>query len=314
MKVLILAGGFATRLWPLSEKRTKPLLPVAGKPIVSHLVEKIPEEVEVIVSTNEQFKKHFEEWRNKFFPLRNVNILVEPSLSESEKKGAIGAISYAINKERIDDDLLVLAGDNLFTFDLTDFVRSFKGNAIIATYDIKSIEKAKKFGVLDIKDGKIVDFEEKPLNPKSSTVSTLCYVLPKNTLLELKKFVKTGKDNAGDFIAHLVKNTTFDIEPYIFSGLWFDVGSFEAYLDANKNLQKEPIISDGVSISPNSKIIGSSSIGENTEIKDSMIEDSIVMENCKILNSSLRNCVVDESCVIKDVTLENQLLRNKTII
>ncbi|NTU69922.1 NTP transferase domain-containing protein, partial [bacterium] len=70
MKAIILAGGFATRLWPLSEQRAKPLLPIAGKAIVSHLAESLPEDVELIISTNEQFEKSFKDWKNKHFPLR----------------------------------------------------------------------------------------------------------------------------------------------------------------------------------------------------------------------------------------------------
>ena len=313
MKALILAGGFATRLWPLSEKRTKPLLLVGGKPIVSHLVEKIPKDLEIIISTSEQFKEHFEKWKEKHFRDRKIKILAEPSKSEKDKKGAVGAMSYAISQHEIDDDLLILAGDNILDFDLGDFIKSFKGNSLVAVYDIGDREAAKKFGVVEIKDNKIVDFEEKPSEPKSSTVSTLCYILPKETLGVLKEFAKTGKDNAGDLIAHLVKETPHDIEPFVFSGFWFDVGSFEAYLEANKKLQTKPIISKEAEVK-NSKIIGSSYICDGTVVLDSTIEDSVIMENCKIVNSVIRNCVIDDGCVIKDATLENQLIRGRTII
>lgn len=313
MKALILAGGFATRLWPLSEKRTKPLLPVGGKPILSHLVEKIPLGLEIIVSTNEQFREHFEDWKEKI-SRKNLDILIEPSKSEKDKKGAVAAIGYALEQKNIADDLLVLAGDNLLDFDLGDFIKKFKGNALVAVYDIGSKEAAKKFGVLDIKDNKIIDFEEKPLHPKSSTVSTLCYILPKKTLGFLKKFAQKGKDNAGDFIAYLVKDTPFDIEPFIFSGFWFDIGSFEAYLEANKRLQKEPIVSSKARVSSDSKIIGSSFIRDGSTIECSTIENSVIMENCKVINSTLRNCVIDDGCVIKDITLENQLIKSETII
>lgn len=314
MKALILAGGFATRLWPLSEKRTKPLLPVAGKPIISHLVEKIPEEVEIIVSTNEQFKDHFEEWKNKHFLERNIKILVEPSKSEKEKKGAVGAISYAVEEHDIDDDLLVLAGDNLITFDIKDFINKFDGNNLVAFYDIGDKEEAKKFGVVEIKDNQVIDFEEKPSEPKSTIVSTLCYILQKEALGDLKEFAKTGKDNAGDFIAFLIKGTSSIVRPFIFSGFWFDIGSFEAFLEANKKLFNEPIISDLAKICLESKVIGSSFISEDTIIKNSTIENCTIMEGCEIEGSTLRNCVIDSHCKIKNANLENQLIRNKTVI
>jgi len=313
MKAIILAGGFATRLWPLSEQRAKPLLPIAGKAIVSHLAESLPEDVELIISTNQQFEKSFKEWKEKFFPKRNIKILVEPSKSEKDKKGAVGAISYAIDSHKIDDDVLVLAGDNLFTFDLSDFASKFNRNGMVAVYDLDNLEDAKKFGVVEIKNNKIIGFEEKPLEPKSKTVSTLCYVLPKESIPYLREFAKTGKDNAGDFIKHLIEETPFDVEPYVFSGSWFDIGSFEAYMEANKSLQKYPMIHETAKV-VNSKITGSTVIGENCVITDSVIKDSIVMENCKVINSEVNESVIDFESYIKDAKLEKQLIRNNTII
>ncbi len=313
MKAVILAGGFATRLWPLSEQRAKPLLPVAGKAIVSHLVVSLPKDVEIIISTNQQFEKTFNEWKNKEFKDRNIKILVEPAVSESEKKGAIGGISYAVEECKIDDDLVVLAGDNLFTFDLAHFVSKYKGKTMVAVYDIESLEDAKKFGVVEVLDDKIIDFEEKPKKPKSTIVSTLCYILPKKSLPYLQEFAKTGKDNAGDFIAYLVKDAPFEVEPYVFSGSWFDIGSFEAYLEANKKLQKSPIIDKNSKIE-NSEIKGSSVIGQNAQIINSAIEDSIIMENCKIENCKIRDSVIDFDSSIKNVKIEKQLIRNNTII
>ncbi|NTU69756.1 NDP-sugar synthase, partial [bacterium] len=288
-------------------------LPIAGKAIVSHLAESLPEDVELIISTNEQFEKSFKDWKNKHFPLRNIKILVEPAKSEKDKKGAVGAISYAIDSHKIDDDVLVLAGDNLFTFDLSDFASKFNGNGMVAVYDLDDIEEAKKFGVVEIKNGKIVGFEEKPMDPKSKTVSTLCYVLPKESIPYLREFAKTGKDNAGDFIKHLIEETPFDVEPYVFSGSWFDIGSFEAYMEANKNLQKAPLIHETAKVI-DSKITGSTVIGENCLIENSVIKDSIIMENCKIVDSEINESVVDFESSIKDANLEKQLIRNNTII
>lgn len=313
MKAVVLAGGFATRLWPLSERRAKPLLPIAGKEIVSHLVEKLPKDIEIIISTNEQFEKPFKDWKRAKFPKRNIKILVEPVATEGEKKGAIGGISYAISECKIDDDLVVLAGDNLFTFDLAHFVSEYKGNALVAVYDIESREKAKKFGVVHIQNNKIVEFEEKPQKPKSSIVSTLCYILPKESLPYLKEFAKKGKDNAGDFIAYLVKNSPFDVEPYIFSGSWFDVGSFEAYLEANKKIQETPIIDKSAKVEK-SQISGASLVGKDTKIINSKIEDSVIMEGCKIENCTIKDSVIDFDSSIKNAKLEKQLIRNNTII
>jgi len=314
MKVLILAGGFATRLWPLSEKKTKPLLPVGGKSIISHLVDKINPDLEIVISTNEQFEDQFQDWKEKNYPDRNINILVEPSKSEKDKKGAIGAIGYAVETYNIHDDLLVVAGDNLITFDINEFINKFDGNSLVAFYDKKDREAAKKFGVVEIKDNKVIDFEEKPSEPKSTIVSTLCYILQKEVLGDLKEFIKTGKDNAGDFIAFLVNNKSFIVRPFVFSGLWFDIGSFEAYLEANTQIQGSPIISEKALVSEDSKILGSSFIESEVVIENSIIEHSVIMEGCKIKNSTIRNCIIDDNCVMTNVTLENQMVRNKTKI
>src|SRR5688572_20463327 len=111
MKALLLAGGYATRLWPLTEGIAKPLLIVGDKPLLSHVVDSIPETIKIIVSTNEDFGQDFENWKREFHPKRDITIFIEPS-SRDKQLGALGAISYAIKKFG-EDDYLISAGDNI---------------------------------------------------------------------------------------------------------------------------------------------------------------------------------------------------------
>src|SRR3982751_3489927 len=113
MKALILAGGFATRLWPLTENVAKPLLIVGDKPLINHIIDDIPE-MPVIVSTNEIFAGDFREWKEKYYPARDITVFVEPT-SRDKQLGALGALAYAI-KEFGDDDYLISAGDNIYSF------------------------------------------------------------------------------------------------------------------------------------------------------------------------------------------------------
>ena len=111
MQGIILAGGFATRLWPLTEKTPKPLLPLAGRPLLSHIVDKLPKNITLYVSTNLAYKDQFENWK-KDFEDRDIKIFIEDAEDENEKLGALFSVAHCISKNKIDDDLLLIAGDN----------------------------------------------------------------------------------------------------------------------------------------------------------------------------------------------------------
>lgn len=188
-----------------------------------------------------RFENHFRYW------LRGVTqraqsitrLVVEPAGREEEKLGAIGAIGYVLDKENLtNDDLLIVAGDNLFEFRLPDFVDFYKKyeSPIVAFCDLKSIDRVKgKYGVgmLD-KNNKVIDFQEKPIQPKSSVASTACYLFPTFALEYIQQYLK-DKNNAdapGHFIAWLSRKT--DVYGFTFDGAWHDIGSLEVYDQANE--------------------------------------------------------------------------------
>ncbi|MFC2036131.1 nucleotidyltransferase family protein [Chloroflexota bacterium] len=229
MKSIILASGFGTRLYPLTINTPKCLLEYKGKPILNHIIDKIPEHVDILVTTNRKFETHFRKWQRTLD--REVVLCVEPVLTEEESLGAVGSLTYCITKANILDDILVLAGDNYFEFDLSKFISisTYYGkNALVAIHDIGDISRACQFGVVQLYKQKIVRFDEKPVEPQSTLVATGCYLLPVRIIPLLLQFVRKGEvNNLGNFIAHLAN--VDDVYTYTFTEPWVDIGSFDTY-------------------------------------------------------------------------------------
>lgn len=235
MKALILAAGYAKRLWPMTKNKPKPLLEVKGKPIIEHIIshfKEIPEIDEVLVVTNDKFALTFEQWAESIDIGLPIKIINDMTLSNDDRKGAIGDMKYAIDEEKIDDDLMVIAGDNLFEYKLSDFYKFFKEKnaSVVACKDMGSKEEVKeKFGVVELdSDKKIIGFEEKPKHPKSSLASTACYIFSKDDIKEINNYIEADNppDNAGDFIKWLANHKP--VFGFSFNKNWFDIGSFES--------------------------------------------------------------------------------------
>ncbi len=242
MKALILAAGYATRLYPLTENTPKPLLTVGNQTIIEHILEKL-EQVENIsqayVVTNDKFYPAFDDWSKKARSSLKLKVLNDGTSSNEDRLGAVGDIHFAIQKEMINDDLLVIAGDNLFGFSLLDFVDCFwkKNSSIVAFHDLKNVEKVKgKYGVGILKGSKVVDFEEKPLNPKSSLASTACYLFKKKDLAQIEMVARKKADAIGNLITHLAEHS--EVHGFVFEEHWFDVGTYESLEEAQKVYKK----------------------------------------------------------------------------
>jgi len=244
MKVIILAGGFSRRLLPLTKHIPKPLLPVNGRPIVDYVIEKVvgcAEIDQVLVATNLRFENHFRYWLSGLRPdIRNITRLVfEPATSEEEKPGAVRAIYRLLTQEHLtEEEILVVAGDNLFSFDLSDFIgfhRQHPGPAV-AFFDTGAVDQIRgKYGagILDTSH-KIVDFEEKPDDPKTTLAATGCYVFPPSITRHLEEFLT--RESASDAPGHFVRWLCQQVPTYgyTFKGYWFDIGSVESYDRANE--------------------------------------------------------------------------------
>jgi glucose-1-phosphate thymidylyltransferase len=226
MKCLILASGFGTRLYPLTKSKAKALLEYNGKPVISHIIDKIPQDIDILVNINRKFELDFRQWKDKIG--RAVTLCVEPVLTEEQAFGAVGSLDYWIKAKNITDDLLVIASDNYFEFDLRKFIAAYTGeHTLAAVYDIGDKSKAGQFGVVRLEGNRIVELVEKPMKPESSLVAIACYIFPPRIFPLLFLCCTEGRDNLGNFISYLVEID--QVNAYPFSDVWLDIGSLEVY-------------------------------------------------------------------------------------
>ncbi|MDD5155824.1 MAG: nucleotidyltransferase family protein [Candidatus Omnitrophica bacterium] len=247
MKALILAAGYATRLYPLTRKYPKPLLKIGEKPIIDYIIEKLSaaEDIdEIIVVTNSKFISLFTKWASRFESIpKGISLVDDLTKEEADKRGAIGDMDFVIDQRRIKDDLLVIGGDNLFEDDLSKFLSFAKGKSpspVIGMYDLKSREQASKYGVLKIdKDGGVIDFQEKPKNPESALIAMCLYYFAKEKLGLIKEYLneRSSKGDAmGFYIDWLRKKEK--VYGFVFSGRWYDIGDHKFYEEANRTFTR----------------------------------------------------------------------------
>jgi len=233
VKALILAAGYATRLSPLTDDFPKQLLPVGGRPIVDWIVENIRRAgiTDIRLVTNARFAPLFDEWAD------GVTILDDGTSTNETRLGAIGDIRFA----ELDDEALIVAGDNLFDYELADFIafwRGLDGGSAVAVHDVGSKELAKRYGVIAVDgDGRIVDFAEKPEEPASTLVATATYLYTRAHLGLVDTYLAEGNppDQPGHLVAWLHRREP--VFAYRFDGGWYDVGDLGQLLEADNRLR-----------------------------------------------------------------------------
>jgi glucose-1-phosphate thymidylyltransferase len=242
MKVIILAAGYATRLYPLTLTQPKPLLPVAGKPMVEYVLDNLAPIGgidRIYVVTNAKFAGHFQKWADNYRETKaklNFTIVNDGSTDDSNKLGAIGDIHYVLKNEKVDDDLIIVAGDNLFSEKLEGFgkfVRE-KNAPVLAVYDVKNLEEIKKYNSISVDgNGRITFFEEKPKNPTSTITGIALYYYPKSALKLIDQYIAEGNnpDQPGRLVQWLYPRTPF--YTWRVPGIWYDIGSKETLEEAN---------------------------------------------------------------------------------
>ncbi len=299
MRTVILAGGYATRLWPLTQDRAKPLLPVAGKPIIEYIFTKLPAELgRPLLSTNARFAPDFKRWGEE----RGVEfeLIVEPTRSEAEKLGTIGALRFLVEERGINEDLLVIGGDNLFEFELQEMIATYHGRPLLALHELKDPERVRgRYGVAVVRDGRIVEFQEKPEEPRSTLVSTACYLYPAEILPLFGEFLAAaprGHDAPGYFNQWLLTKG-LELEAFIFTEPWYDIGDRESYIQANLDYAgTDPVISP------------------DAQIEDSSIRRSVVLAGARVRNSLLEGCVVGEEAELVGVELRDCLIGHRAAL
>ena len=239
MKCLILAAGYATRLYPLTENFPKSLLKVQDKTILDHLVDDIDSLKEVdeyVVISNHKFYNHFIEWAQS--KSQKITVIDDGTVSNETRLGAVKDIQFAIERLNIDDDVLVIAGDNVLDFSLTKFITyaKNKGTSCIMRYYEGDIARLKKSGVASIDNGdKVVDMVEKPLEPKSNWCCPPFYFYKRDDAKKIPNAIADGCgiDAPGSFVAWLCKNAV--VHAMEMPGKRYDIGNLESY----EKVQKE---------------------------------------------------------------------------
>ena len=251
LKTLILAAGYAIRLYPLTKDTPKPLLEVAGRKIIERILDKVLR-VEgirsIYIISNDKFFEKFNLWLESSKYRGKASLINDGSVSNETRLGAIKDLDIALKVKSKDDDLLVIAGDNLFEFDLDEFLgfsRSRRDGVSIALHDIGDPSAARRFGVVSIdSQNRIVDFEEKPRMPKSTLVSTAIYYFPKEKLPSITAYLEASDkvDAPGYYISWLSR--TDKVYGFIFSEDWYDIGDIESLKKADSRYSTRKSLRD----------------------------------------------------------------------
>ena len=245
MNVLILAAGYATRLYPLTLNKAKPLLEVGGKPIIQWLVDNlagVPDVDTIYVVTNDKFAADFRAWTQDYqkrHPEFQFKVVNDGSTSDEDKLGAIGDIDFVVTNENLSkSSLLIAAGDNLFTDSLTDFVASATQTEVtVAVYDVGDTEAIKKYGNITVDaEGIITRFEEKPKKPQGTLAAIALYYYSPAVLSLLRTYLAAGNnaDQPGRFVQWLY--TRKQVKTFQIKGQWLDIGSKETLENADRIL------------------------------------------------------------------------------
>jgi glucose-1-phosphate thymidylyltransferase len=238
MKAVILAAGYATRLYPLTLNRPKALLDVAGRPMVEHLLEALGgiEGLDgIYLVTNSKFADAFREWAAGWEGA-DVQIVDDGTVDEESKLGAIGDLDLIIREAEIEDDLIVLAGDNLFSESLApfgEFVRA-KSAPVLGVYDVGDLEAIKRYNAIELDaDDRLTFFEEKPAEPRSTLTGIALYFYPRDSLGLVREYVEAGNnaDQPGRLVQWLYPRAP--VYAWRVPGRWYDIGSAETLAEAD---------------------------------------------------------------------------------
>jgi glucose-1-phosphate thymidylyltransferase len=238
LRIIILAGGYARRMGQLAAETPKSLLPIAGRPAIDYILDKVNEvsPEKILLTTNLKFKALFELWLASKHSM-NIELVVEQSRSDEGKLGGVGALAQLTPKLE-PDDYLVICGDNVFTSSLGGMMEYYRQRhkPVVAVYHQKTLEEVKLGSAVTLgSDNRIVDFKEKPGKPATTLVCACIYVLPFKSLLKTRRYLNTGgsRDEPGNFIAWLCKQE--EVYGYMLPSYVWDVGTPKGY----EELQKE---------------------------------------------------------------------------
>jgi glucose-1-phosphate thymidylyltransferase len=231
---LILAAGYATRLQPLTDDMPKHLLPVGGRPMLDWVLDKLREAgiADVQLVTNARFAAQFERWAEG----KDVHVHDDGTTSNDDRLGAIGDIRFVQEHAGIDDDLLAIAGDNLFDYSIGEMISFWRGKdgSAVAVHDVGDLELVRKYSIVELDaDDRIVDFVEKPEHPTTTLAATATYLYTREHAGLVATYLDEGNppDQPGNYVAWLCKRVP--VYAYRFPGGWYDIGDASQLLEAD---------------------------------------------------------------------------------
>lgn len=314
MRAILLAGGHATRLWPITRNRAKPLLPIGDQTLIERLLDQLaPVCSQVLVSTNALFA-------DQFAPVvrgrDGVELAIEEQTSEEEKPGALGALMQLTDELDDDEPLMVVAGDNYYGFDLASFAKAAGDNdgPTVAVKDLEDDTLASQFGIVDLAEGtRIQAFHEKPDDPPTTLAATALYHYPagwQDLFDRYKKAAEASDDpqemfDAPGKILEWAVDQGHPVHAWAFEEAWHDIGTAIGYLDALRGIQGDRYVEgivDGCDLGDNVYVFkGASAI-------DSTLEDTILLPEAAVEGATLTRCIVDAQALVKGVTLVDSIV------
>jgi glucose-1-phosphate thymidylyltransferase len=241
MRVLILAAGYATRMYPLTKNTPKSLLPVAGRPVIDYIIPKI-EEVEgvsgITIISNARFYDQFVQWSEGNRCELPIDVIDDGSTDNDSRLGAIGDLNLFLTERGTDEDLLVLAGDNIFEFSLADFIVFFGNKGSTAATTIREQNdpaRLRRTGVVEVDaEWRVLSFEEKPERPRSNYASPAFYIYGCEALGKVADYIEQGNnpDAPGNFVAWL--HTRLPVYAFLFHEMRYDIGNMESYHEVDR--------------------------------------------------------------------------------
>ncbi len=240
MKNIVIAAGYATRLGELTKNFPKPLLKIGNSTILGRMlddIDKIPEIDEHVIITNHKFAPIFVKWKDTLHYMKPITIVDDGTDTNETRLGAVCDLLYAMERLQINDDILVVAADNLLFFSFKDFIdfAQIKNTSCIMCHNQPSIEKLQRTGVVELdENNKVVGMEEKPQTPKSHWAVPPFYIYLKKDLDLVRHSVENGcgKDAPGNLAHYMVEHT--DMHAWPMSAGRFDIGSLDTYYEAVK--------------------------------------------------------------------------------
>ena len=285
---LILAGGYGRRLVPLTDYYAKPLLPLGDKRILDWILEKLPSQP-TYISTNQRFYEDFLSWKGR----RDLEIVVEKTLREEEKPGAVGGILYFLKETGVREGILVINGDNVFDFDLKRMEDTEEPVNLV--YRVEDLERIRgRLGNVVMEGKWIKKLVEKPPEPLTPYVSTGIYYFPPSLFPRIEEFLKgrrKDRDNLGSFLCWLMEDKGIRLRGEVREGKWVDIGSRKTYLEAYRIFLGKDVYVSGKS-----------------QVRDSQLISTVVLGEAEILKCHLEGCIVDEDTHLEGVSLKETIV------